>query len=375
MTERTQHPKINIAVLFGGRSGEHAVSLESVKFVLRHLHPDKYNILPVGISRQGEWFSGEGVLEAMISEDYSLLTPVAVLPVPGAQALYAIKEGDRLSPLADVDVVFPVLHGTFGEDGTIQGLLEMADLAYVGGGVTGSAVGMDKAIFYNLMRAHQIPVVETILVLRSEIEAGVDAVLDEVEKLGDYPYFVKPANLGSSVGVSKVRSRSDLVEGLMEAATYDRRVVVQKGLNVREIEVSVMGNDNPQASICGEVLPGEEFYSYEAKYHDESSRTVIPADIPEQVSEEIRSLAVRAFKACDLAGLARVDFFIDRDSARVYLNELNSIPGFTQISMYPMLWEASGVSNMDLVDRLVEYALERKAQRDATKRTYKRGEA
>ncbi len=375
MTERTQQAKINIAVLFGGRSGEHAVSLESVKFVLRNLHPEKYNVIPVGISRQGEWFTGEGVLGAMLSKDYSQLTPAALLPVPGALALYTIEGEGKLTPLADVDVVFPVLHGPFGEDGTIQGLFEMADLAYVGAGVTGSAVGMDKYIFYNLMRAHQIPVIDSILVLRTEIEAGIEAVINNVEQLGDYPYFVKPANLGSSVGISKVRSRSDLLEGLMDAASYDRRIVVQKGLNVREIEVSVMGNDQPRASICGEVLPGEEFYSYEAKYHDETSKTVIPAGIPNQVAEEIRSYAVQAFKACDLAGLARVDFFIERETGRVYLNELNTIPGFTQISMYPMLWEASGVSNMDLIDQLVGYALERKAQRDATKRSYTRGEA
>jgi D-alanine-D-alanine ligase len=238
--------------------------------------------------------------------------------------------------------------------------------------VTGSACGMDKAIFFDLMQANNIPVVDTILLLRSELNQDMQGSLDRVETLGDYPYFIKPANLGSSVGISKVKNRSDLLEGLLEAAEYDRRVVAQKGHNVREIEVSVMGNDDPLASMCGEVLPGEEFYSYEAKYHDESSRTVIPADLPEETSDYIRNLAVRAYKACDVAGLARVDFFIDRESETVYLNELNTIPGFTQISMYPMLWKASGIDNRELVDRLVGYALERKAQRDATKRTFER---
>ena len=190
--------------------------------------------------------------------------------------------------------------------------------------------------------------------------------------MGEYPYFVKPANLGSSVGISKVKNRSDLLEGLMEAAAYDRRVIVQKGHQVREIEVSVMGNDQPLASVCGEVLPGEEFYSYDAKYHDTSSQTVIPADIPAELAEKIRDLAVKAFKACDLAGLARVDFFLDKDSGEIYLNELNTIPGFTSISMYPMLWKASGVGNKELVDQLVAYALDRKAQRDATKRDFLR---
>jgi D-alanine-D-alanine ligase len=250
----------------------------------------------------------------------------------------------------------------------------MADLAYVGPGVAGSSAGMDKMIFYDLMRANDIPVVETYLVLRSELESDLDAVMDRLSVLGAYPYFVKPANLGSSVGISKVTGRSDLLEGLMEAAAYDRRVIVQKGHLVREIEVSVMGNDAPIASVCGEVLPGAEFYSYDAKYHDESSHTMIPAEIPEATSDKIRALAVKAYQTCDLAGLARVDFFIDKETGEIYLNELNTIPGFTQISMYPMLWAASGVDNQALVDRLVGFALERKAQRDATKRVFMRNE-
>ena len=373
MNNRSQQSgKIRIVVIFGGRSGEHAVSLESAKFVLRQLNPQKYEITQVGITRDGQWYTGPDALSALLAEDLSGLKRAALLPYPNAGGLHILDADDRLSHLTEVDVVFPVLHGTFGEDGTLQGLLEMGDLAYVGPGVTGSAVGMDKMIFFDLMRANEIPVVDTVLVLRTELERDAQTVLNRVEKLGEYPYFVKPANLGSSVGISKVKSRGDLLEGLLAAAAYDRRVIVQKGLKVREIEVSVMGNDQPQASVCGEVLPGEEFYSYNAKYHDESSRTVIPADIPEALSSRIRQLAVRAYQACDLAGLARVDFFIDRDSGEVYLNELNTIPGFTQISMYPMLWQASGVGNQELVDKLVGYALERKAQRDATTRVFKR---
>lgn len=372
MSEYTAQDKLKIAVVFGGRSGEHAVSLESAKFVLSNLSPEKYEVVQVGISREGLWYTGADLLSAMLSGDLSTLQSVTMLPVPSSKGLYLIEEGENLTLLNEVDVVFPVLHGTFGEDGTIQGLFEMADVAYVGAGVTGSACGMDKAIFFDLMQANNIPVVDTILLLRSELNQDMQGSLDRVETLGDYPYFIKPANLGSSVGISKVKNRSDLLEGLLEAAEYDRRVVAQKGHNVREIEVSVMGNDDPLASMCGEVLPGEEFYSYEAKYHDESSRTVIPADLPEETSDYIRNLAVRAYKACDVAGLARVDFFIDRESETVYLNELNTIPGFTQISMYPMLWKASGIDNRELVDRLVGYALERKAQRDATKRTFER---
>jgi D-alanine-D-alanine ligase len=372
MIENSKFKKINIAVIFGGRSGEHAVSLESAKFVLSHLDDKKYDITQIGITREGEWYTGSDVLSAMLAEDLSSLRKATILPVPGFQGLFTIEEGECLDLLSELDVIFPVLHGTFGEDGTLQGLLEMADVAYVGAGVTGSAVGMDKAIFFDLMRANDIPVVNTVLLLRSELSSDMQTALDKAESLDSYPYFVKPANMGSSVGISKVRSRSDLMEGLLEAAEYDRRVIVQKGHNVREIEVSVMGNDDPSVSICGEVLPGEEFYSYNAKYHDESSLTIIPADISEESSDLIRKLAVKAYKTCDLAGLARVDFFLDRDTGEIFINELNTIPGFTKISMYPMLWEASGVGNQELVDRLVEYALERKAQRDATKRTYER---
>jgi len=372
MNDKSTPQALKVAVIFGGRSGEHAVSLQSTKFILAQLDRPKYQVTQVGITRDGDWFTGPDVLAAMLAEDTSSLRKAAMFPVPGAQGLFAVDENDRLELLSGVDVVFPVLHGTFGEDGTFQGLLEMADLAYVGSGVTGSAVGMDKAIFADLMRANGIPVVDTILMLRSEIERDMPAVLDKAEALGEYPYFVKPANLGSSVGISKVKNRADLLEGLKEAVGYDRRVIVQKGHNVREIEVSVMGNDEPLASVCGEVLPGEEFYSYDAKYHDENSRTLIPADIPEAASDRIRELAIKAYKVCDLAGLARVDFFIDRDSGEIFINELNTIPGFTRISMFPMLWKATGVGNQELVDRLVEFAMERKEQRDATKRTFER---
>ncbi|MBT3240267.1 MAG: D-alanine--D-alanine ligase [Chloroflexi bacterium] len=367
--------KIRILVLFGGRSGEHAVSLMSAKFVLGQLDPERYEVTKIGITRHGDWFVGDHVLDDLIEEEFSKLSAVTIFPNPSRPGLHQIDDDHRLNFVTDFDVVFPVLHGTFGEDGTLQGLLEMADVAYVGPGVVGSAVGMDKAIFADVMTANDIPIVKTVLVLRSEIESDpVNVVKRMEEALGEYPYFVKPANLGSSVGISKSKNSSDLIEGLMDAAQYDRRIVVQKGHEVREIEVSIMGNDQPLASVCGEVLPAEEFYSYEAKYHDDSSRTVIPADISEELSDRIRVLAIKAYKACDLAGLTRVDFFIDKDNDEIYINELNTIPGFTQISMYPLLWEASGVGNEELVDRLVMFALERKAERDATKRTFRRNE-
>ncbi len=368
--------KLRVAVIFGGRSGEHAVSLMSAKFVLSSLKASKYEVTQVGITRAGAWLLGKDVLSALTAEDFSSLQPAALLPDPTRPGLKRIemKDGNEmLQTLTEVDVVFPVLHGTFGEDGTLQGLLEMAGVAYVGAGVLGSSVGMDKAVFADLMRANDIPVVQYALILRSEIEKDIDAAVRIAESVSGYPLFIKPANLGSSVGISKVQSRSDLVEGLMYAAQYDRRILVQKGHNAREIEVSVLGNDDPQASACGEVVPEAEFYSYEAKYHDDRSKTYVPADIPAATSELIRTLAVKAYKACDISGMARVDFFLDKDNGEVYLNELNTIPGFTSISMYPQLWKASGLDGEALVDRLIELAFERRAQRDATVREYRRG--
>jgi len=243
----------------------------------------------------------------------------------------------------------------------------MADVAYVGAGVAGSSVGMDKGIFKDVMRANHIPIVDSVLVLRGDIEANMDGVIERIEKMGAYPFFAKPANLGSSVGISKCNSRSDLAEGLMEAARYDRRIVVEKGVgNVREVEVSVLGNEDPETSVCGEVLPSREFYSYESKYVDGTSGLIIPSQLPNEVTEKIREYAVRAYKAIDCAGMARADFFVESDTNHIYLNELNTLPGFTSISMYPKLWQASGLSYPQLVDRLIELALARKAQRDRT---------
>lgn len=372
MTKKT---KLNLGVIFGGRSGEHSVSLMSAAFVLSVLDTAKYEVTQIGISRQGAWLVGEDVLGALKAEDVDSLLPAALLADPtrpGLKRITSHNDGQLLQELADLDLLFPVLHGSFGEDGTLQGLLEMADVAYVGAGVLGSSAGMDKGLFFDVMRANDIPVVDTVLLRRSELEDDMDRSLERAETLSAYPLFVKPANLGSSVGVSKVNSRSDLMEGLMEAAQYDRRVVVQKGLNAREIEVSVLGNDSPVASVCGEITPEAEFYSYEAKYHDERSTVTIPADIPADSSDRIRDYAIKAYKAVDIAGMARVDFFLEKDSGEIYLNELNTIPGFTEISMYPKLWEASGLSNADLVDRLIELALERRAERDATRHEFRR---
>ena len=367
----TSSRKLRIAVLFGGRSGEHEVSLESAKSVLGVLDKERYEIYQVGIAHDGAWFTGKNARDLLEKGSTDGLDPCTILPDPSRPGLYLLREGG-LELLTPLDVVFPALHGTFGEDGTLQGLLELADLAYVGAGVTGSAVGMDKGIFKDVMHANNIPTVESIVVTRSEIEKDIGAVVQRAEAVAPYPLFIKPANLGSSVGITKCRSRADLGEGLMEAAAYDRRVLVERGVNGREIEVSVLGNEDARASVPGEILPSREFYSYESKYVDGTSELIIPAPLPAEMAERVRSLAVAAYRAVDCAGMARVDFFLDRENNQIILNELNTIPGFTTISMYPKLWEATGLSYPQLVDRLIELALKRKADRDRTERRFRR---
>jgi D-alanine-D-alanine ligase len=355
--------KLHVAVLFGGRSGEHDVSLMSARSVLSVLDPAKYDVIQIGITHDGKWLTGEDVIGKFEQNKLDDLKHFILSPDPadssgsGAQA---------------IDVFFPVLHGTFGEDGTLQGLFELADVAYVGAGVVGSSVGMDKGVFKDVMIANNIPVVDTMVVTRSEIAQDLSSVIERAEKMSGYPFFTKPANLGSSVGVTRCSNRSDLQEGLMEAASFDRRVLVQKGItNAREIEVSVLGNENPVASVPGEVLPSREFYSYESKYIDGTSGLIIPANLPENLAARICDYAVRAYLAIDCAGMARVDFFVEKDTNHIYLNELNTLPGFTKISMYPKLWDASGLPYNELVDRLIELAMQRKVERDRTSHTFR----
>jgi D-alanine-D-alanine ligase len=370
-TLMTMHRRLKVGVMFGGRSGEHEVSLMSARSILDALDPDKYEIMQIGIQQNGTWLVGENVLDVMASGVEGNLAQAVLLPDPNRPGLYSLRmtagTGEALEKIADLDVIFPVLHGTFGEDGAMQGLFEVNGVAYVGSGVVGSAVGMDKGVFKDVMKANHIPIVESMLVLRTELEADMPAVLERIESLvpsRPYPLFVKPANLGSSVGISKCHSRADLIEGLMDAARYDRRLVIERGVNAREIEISVLGNDDPQASVAGEVIPSREFYSYEAKYVDGSSDLLIPAPIADDVADQMHAIAVQAYKAIDCAGMARVDFLLDKDSGEVFLSEINTLPGFTKISMYPKLWAASGLPYANLVDRLIELALERKSDRD-----------
>jgi D-alanine-D-alanine ligase len=374
--------KLRVGVMFGGRSGEHEVSLMSARSILRALDPQKYSVTQIGLTYEGNWLVGEDVIEALSQSRADQLAPAFIIPDPRWRGLYQVNrqaQGELLECLAELDVVFPVLHGPFGEDGTVQGLLEMADMAYVGAGVVGSAVGMDKGVFKDVMRAHDIPVVDWMIVNRGQIEQNVEPVIEQAMKLAEFPLFVKPANLGSSVGITKCNSRSDLFEGLFEAIRFDRRVLIERGVApVREIEVSVLGNENPQVSIPGEVLPSREFYSYEAKYIDNRSQLLIPAPLSPELTRRIQDLALRAYQAIDCAGMARADFLLEKGSSAgetgaLYLGELNTIPGFTNISMYPKLWEASSLPYPALVDRLIELAMERKHERDRTECRYRGG--
>ena len=347
----------------------------SARSVLAALSPERYIVTEIAITHAGAWMSGDNLLQTMVDGKYDALDPVALLPDPTLPGLYAIKasgHGSIFELLSTLDVVFPVLHGTYGEDGTIQGLFEMADLAYVGAGVLGSSVGMDKGVFKDVMFSNKVPIVEYKILLRHEIELELDRVIKIAEAVAPYPLFVKPVNLGSSVGISKCKNRSDLVKGLKDAARYDRRILVERGVNAREIEVSVLGNEDPHASIPGEIIPAAEFYSYDAKYHDDRSQVIIPANLPDEVTRQVQDLAVKAFEAVDCCGMARVDFLLDKDTGQLYLNELNTLPGFTQISMYPKLWLASGLTYPELVDRLIELALQRKGERDRTERRFYR---
>ncbi len=363
--------KIRLGLIFGGRSAEHEVSLMSARSVLKAINKDKYDVTLVGITKEGKWIAGGDPLRALSAGDMADMSEAALLGEPGKRELLALNEqpGSRavqLLSVTELDVIFPLLHGPYGEDGTVQGLLELADLPYVGAGVLGSALAMDKSVCKEVLRANGIPVVDWIVVLRSEAERDPEAIARQAEAKFGYPIFTKPANLGSSVGVVKAHNHQELVAALKESARYDRRVLIERGINAREIEVSVLGNDDPVASVAGEVVPSREFYSYEAKYIDNASDLIIPAPIPVETMAKAQDYAVRAFKAIDAAGMARVDFLLDQDSGELYLGEINTIPGFTHISMYPKLWEASGVSYSQLIDRLIELALERQAEKDRT---------
>ena len=399
--------KLRVGIVFGGRSGEHEVSLLSAASILESIDRSKFDVVPIGISKSGHWLvsaAAHGLLEGAspASAPQKELragdpdaTPGAKVLAGGTPALLAPEPAgqdagqsaiDSHAALGgqSLDVVFPVLHGTFGEDGTIQGLLELAGIAYVGSGVLGSAAGMDKDVMKRLFANARLPIVRHVMLLRADWEKSPRKAVAQVEAKLKYPVFVKPANLGSSVGISKVHNRKELAPALTLAARYDRKLVVEQGVGgkirpttagrrggqaakARELEVAVLGNDDPKASVVGEIIPGKEFYDYEAKYLSEGSVPVIPAKLSKSQSEQVRNMAVAAFRACDLSGLARVDFLMEPDGKhRIFLNEVNTMPGFTRISMYPKLWEATGLKYTDLITRLIDLALERQAEKSRT---------
>lgn len=350
-----------VGVLFGGRSSEHEVSLASARNVMEALRQAGHEVVPIGITPEGRWLPQPDAWVRLSAR------ALGELPAPGGEstAMFLPAASGEQS-LGAVDVIFPVLHGPYGEDGTVQGLLEMANVPYVGSGVLASAVAMDKAVARQLFAQHGLPQVRYVTVMRRRWQTARDIIVAEIEAELSCPLFVKPANMGSSVGVSKARSREQLVAALDAAAHFDRKLLVEEAVpHAREIEVSVLGNEAPVASIAGEIIPANEFYDYNAKYENEGSRLLIPAPIDDAMMAAVRDYAVRAFQALDCAGLARVDFLVDGESGAIYLNEINTMPGFTRISMYPKLWEATGVPYPELVDRLLTLAVEVHADRQA----------
>jgi D-alanine-D-alanine ligase len=348
--------RLRIGVLFGGRSTEHEVSILSAQSIIAAMDPQRFEPVPLYIDKNGRWLVG-GSLKRLVSED-SAGKYVYLPPDPTQHSLVPAQDG-RGGGLPPLDVVFPVFHGLNGEDGTIQGVLELANLPYVGAGVLGSALGLDKIYMKRAFAAAGLPIVDYLPITRGQYEQDPMAFIALVEERLGYPCFSKFANSGSSVGTTKAHDRAELLGGLRLAAGFDRKLLVERAVDARELEVSVLGNDEPQASVVGEVVPAHEFYDYDAKYLDEGSRLVIPAAIDAALADEVRAMAVRAFQAVDAAGMARVDFFMERKTGRVLVNELNTIPGFTRISMYPKLWEASGLSYPKLIERLVDLAIER----------------
>jgi len=366
--DRQNHDhKIRVAVVFGGRSDEHDVSLRSAQTIMRALDDAKYDILPLGITRQGQWIAGGDPMAALVAESpmFHLQSGEQTSPAPSNGAIAPVVGGEALLPggVTDtVDVVFPALHGPMGEDGTLQGMLRLAGVPFVGSGVLGSAVAMDKAMTKVVLTQAGIPQLPWMLVLRRDWERDPGEMERRIAGEIGFPCFTKPANLGSSVGISKVHDASELGEALREAARFDRKIVVERGVTGRELELSVLGNDDPIVSIAGEIRPRGEFYDYNAKYIDDTAELIIPADVEPTTLERLQTYAAQAFRALDLAGLARVDFFLEESTGNIYLNEVNTLPGFTSISMYPMLWEASGIPLAELVDRLIHLALERHAE-------------
>ncbi len=348
--------RLNVAVVFGGKSGEHEVSLMSATNVIKAINKEKYNIHMIGITKQGKWMAYKGEVDKIADGRWEK----EAAGIDRDETINLLFSGIFAGETENrIDVVFPVLHGPNGEDGTVQGLLEMLDIPYVGCGVMASALGMDKAFSKQLFKDEGLPVGNYDVIMKTDIIKDINIIISRLESKFRYPVFVKPVNMGSSVGISKAHNRMELIEGLREASKYDRKVIVEEFINCRELECSVLGNNEPIVSGVGEIIPSREFYDYEAKYFDDGkSALIIPANLDESVAAEIRSIAKKAYMALDCCGMARVDFFMEKSTKKIYINELNTIPGFTKISMYPKLWDAAGIGYSELIDRLIELSID-----------------
>jgi len=366
--------KIRVGLIFGGRSGEHEVSFCSASSIIKAINKDKYTLVPIGITKEGRWISPQDSELALQSGKIEGKNTVILLNDPSGNALIRTDNNQRLeknSTLERVDLIFTILHGPYGEDGTIQGLLELANIPYVGAGVAASAISMDKDFMKTIFQQRGLPILKWVTIKRKEWQRDKEKILSLIQNGFEYPLFVKPANLGSSVGITKVHKKEELGEAIDLASSYDRKILIEEGLEeVREIECGVLGNDEPRASVVGEVRPAGEFYDYNSKYIDGGTQLIVPAELPDGVSKKVQEIALRAFKAVDAVGMARVDFFVTKKENKIYLSEINTIPGFTSVSMYPRLWEASGVPYSELIDRLIQLALERHQDKNQNKISY-----
>ncbi|MFA6391364.1 MAG: D-alanine--D-alanine ligase family protein [Patescibacteria group bacterium] len=355
--------KIRVGVIFGGRSGEHEVSIVSAESVINSLDKNKYEIIPIGITKTGKWIAGSTAFEALKSGTKNILPKYEKLITPDSskKGLVPVSSNSTgKNGVLGLDVIIPIIHGPFGEDGTLQGLLELADIPYAGAGVLASSVAMDKVISKQLFKQAGLPVLPSVSFLRSDWKSNNRAIIKTIYKSLKFPIFVKPANLGSSVGIGMANDEKSLISSILEASRYDRKLLIEQGLKKpREIEISILGNNDPKASVPGEIIPCNDFYDYDAKYIDEKSKAIIPAKLSKTITKQITAMAIKAYKTVDCSGMARVDFLIDHKTNKIYLNEINTIPGFTSISMYPKLWEASGLSYKNLINRLIDLAFER----------------
>lgn len=349
---------IKLGIIFGGQSGEHDVSLMSASSIIHAINREKYEVIMIGITREGEWLLYDGPIDMIESGDWEDYAKLRLLADSEKYDLTILSS--KLSLKDKVDIVFPVLHGPMGEDGTIQGLLEMMGVPYVGCGVLASSMAMDKGISKKIFEAEDLPICQYSLFMKEKIQDNLMVVIHEIEEIYNYPVFVKPANMGSSVGISKAKDQESLKEALSVAIQHDRRVIVEEYISCREVETAVIGNAVPVAAAVGEIIPSKEFYDYEAKYCDDgASEMIIPAQIPQDIAAEIKKIAIKAYQALDCRGCSRVDFFLEKETNRIFINEINTMPGFTKYSMFPALWKEAGLNYQDLIDRLVGYALEK----------------